>query len=88
MNAMMGRIFAVELRDELRAIVREPTSLFFGIIMPVGLFIMFNLLYGHQVAAQGISAGTAMVATFGTYGVITVASLQPGIGIAFTTPWC
>src|SRR5207245_8106237 len=60
----------------------EPTSLFFGIIMPVGLFIMFNLLYGHQVAAQGISAGTAMVATFGTYGVITVASLQPGIGIA------
>lgn len=82
MNAMMGRIYAVELRDELRAIVREPASLFFGIIMPVGLFIMFNLLYGHQVATYGLSAGTAMVATFGTYGVITVASLQPGIGIA------
>ena len=81
MNAMMGRIFAVELRDELRAIVREPTSLFFGILMPVGLFIMFNLLYGHE-AAQGLSAGTAMVATFGTYGVITVAALQPGIGVA------
>jgi ABC-2 type transport system permease protein len=80
---MMGRIFAVELRDELRAIVREPASLFFGIIMPVGLFLMFNLLYGHQVAlAGGLSAGTAMVATFGTYGVITVASLQPGIGVA------
>lgn len=83
MNGMMGRIFAVELRDELRAIVREPTSLMFGIIMPVGLFIMFNLLYGHQVAlAGGLSAGTAMVATFGTYGVITVAALQPGIGVA------
>lgn len=81
MNAMMGRIFAVELRDELRAIVREPTSLFFGILMPVGLFIMFNLLYGHE-AAQGLTAGTAMVATFGTYGVITVAALQPGIGVA------
>lgn len=81
MNALMGRIFAVELRDELRAIVREPTSLFFGILMPVGLFVMFNLLYGHQ-AAQGLTAGTAMVATFGTYGVITVAALQPGVGVA------
>ena len=82
MNAMLGRIYAVELRDELRAIVREPTSLFFGIIMPVALFVMFNLLYGHQVASAGLSAGTAMVATFGTYGVITVASLQPGVGVA------
>jgi ABC-2 type transport system permease protein len=79
----MGRVYGVELRDELRAIVREPTSLFFGIIMPVGLFIMFNLLYGHQVATQGgLSAGTAMVATFGAYSVITVASLQPGVGVA------
>ena len=35
-----------------------------------------------NVTVQGLSAGTAMVATFGTYGVITVASLQPGIGVA------
>lgn len=81
MNAMMRRFFAVELRDELRAIVREPTSLFFGILMPVGFFLLFNLLYGHQ-SAQGLSAGTVMVATFGTYGVIIVAALQPGIGVA------
>ncbi|NUR09498.1 MAG: ABC transporter permease [Nocardioidaceae bacterium] len=78
---MMGRVFLAELRDELRSIVREPTSLFFGILMPVGIFVLFNLLYGHD-AVQGLSAGTAMVATFGTYGVITVASLQPGIGVA------
>lgn len=81
MNMMMGRVFRAELRDELRSIVREPTSLFFGILMPVGIFVLFNLLYGHD-AVQGLSAGTAMVATFGTYGVITVASLQPGIGVA------
>lgn len=81
MNMMMGRVFLAELRDELRSIVREPTSLFFGILMPVGIFVLFNLLYGHD-AVQGLSAGTAMVATFGTYGVITVASLQPGIGVA------
>ncbi|MFF4801615.1 ABC transporter permease [Streptomyces sp. NPDC001351] len=81
MNMMMGRIFRAELRDELRSIVREPTSLFFGVLMPVGIFVLFNLLYGHD-AVQGLSAGTAMVATFGTYGVITVASLQPGIGVA------
>jgi ABC-2 type transport system permease protein len=78
----MGRVYGVELRDELRAIVREPTSLVFGILMPVGLFVLFNLLYGHEGASQGLSAGTAMVATFGTYGVITVAALQPGIGVA------
>lgn len=81
MNMMMGRVFRAELRDELRSIVREPTSLFFGVLMPVGIFVLFNLLYGHD-AVQGLSAGTAMVATFGTYGVITVASLQPGIGVA------
>lgn len=78
---MMARIFGVEVRDELRAIVREPTSLFFSILMPVGFFVLFNLLYGHDVT-HGLSAGTAMVATFGTYGAITVAALQPGIGVA------
>ncbi|MGW1749201.1 ABC transporter permease [Streptomyces sp. NPDC002092] len=81
MNMMTVRVFRAELRDELRSIVREPTSLFFGVLMPVGIFVLFNLLYGHD-AVQGLSAGTAMVATFGTYGVITVASLQPGIGVA------
>ncbi|MFE5581719.1 ABC transporter permease [Kitasatospora sp. NPDC056531] len=78
---MTARVFGVELRDELRAIVREPTSLFFSILMPVGFFVLFNLVYGHDTM-QGLSAGTAMVATFGTYGVITVAALQPGIGVA------
>ncbi|WP_030264374.1 ABC transporter permease [Streptomyces sp. NRRL B-24484] len=81
MSATAVRIFGVELRDELRAIVREPTSLFFSILMPVGFFVLFDLLYGHEVT-QGVTAGTAMVATFGTYGVITVAALQPGIGVA------
>jgi ABC-2 type transport system permease protein len=80
-SALTVRVFGIELRDELRAIVREPTSLFFSILMPVGFFVLFNLLYGHKVT-QGVSAGTAMLATFGTYGVITVAALQPGIGVA------
>ncbi|HEX3779700.1 MAG TPA: ABC transporter permease [Pseudonocardiaceae bacterium] len=78
---MMGRVFVVEVRDELRAIVREPASLFFAIGMPVGFFVLFNLIFGAQYS-QGMSAGTAMVATFGSYGVITVAALQPGIGVA------
>jgi ABC-2 type transport system permease protein len=80
-SSLTARLFGVELRDNLRTIVREPTSLFFSIFMPVGFFVLFNLLYGHKVTG-GISAGTAMVATFGTYGVITVAALQPGIGVA------
>lgn len=74
MNPLPLRVFGVGLRDELRGVVREPTALFFGVVMPVGIFVLFNLLHGSQ-ASQGRSAGTAVVATFGAHGVITVASL-------------
>ena len=32
------RMFGVELADELRGIVREPTALLFSVLMPVGFF--------------------------------------------------
>ncbi|ATE55839.1 hypothetical protein [Actinosynnema pretiosum] len=74
MNPLPLRVFGVGLRDELRGVVREPTALFCGVVMPVGILVLFNLLHGSQ-ASQGLSAGTAVVATFGAHGVITVASL-------------
>ena len=76
------KILAVELRDELYAFVREPAALFFSVLMPVGFFALFAGLYGGEATAAGIPAGTTMLATFGTFGVVGVALLNPGIGVA------
>lgn len=76
-----GRVLAVELRDELRAIIREPAAVFFSIALPVGFFAMFASFFGGQVVA-GVSVATLMLATFGTFGVVGVALLNPGIGVA------
>ncbi|HEX3792131.1 MAG TPA: ABC transporter permease [Pseudonocardiaceae bacterium] len=78
---MNRRVFAVELLDELRGIVREPTALLFSVLMPVGLFAMFVGIFGRD-ASGGLSGGTSMLATFGTYGVIVVTMMNPGIGVA------
>lgn len=77
----MTRIFGVEVLDELRSILREPTALLFSIAMPVGFFVLFVTLYGSETQG-GILAGTAMLATFGTFGVLSVTLMNPGIGVA------
>ncbi len=85
---MTAQLLATEVLDELRGIAREPTALFFSIGMPVGFFVLFVTLFGGEssggAAAGGMAgpAGTTMVATFGTFGVLSVALMNPGIGIA------
>lgn len=78
---LVARILRIELRDELLAILREPTGLFFSIAMPVGFFALFTGLYGG-FDADGVSTATRMLATFGTFGVVGVTLLNPGIGVA------
>lgn len=77
---MTPQILAVEVRDELYAIVREPTAVVFSVAMPVGMFALFASLFGSQGSGP-LSGATLMLATFGAFGVISVA-LTPGIGIA------
>ncbi|HSK97531.1 MAG TPA: ABC transporter permease [Euzebyales bacterium] len=77
---MNASILAVEIRDELYAIIREPTAVFFSIAMPVGMFAVFATLFGSEGTGP-VSGATLMLATFGAFGVISV-SLTPGIGIA------
>ena len=77
---MTASILAVEIRDELYAIIREPTAAFFSIAMPVGMFAVFATLFGTEGNGP-VSGATLMLATFGAFGVISVA-LTPGIGIA------
>lgn len=76
-----GKVFGVEVADELRGIVREPAALFFSIVMPVAFFALFVSLFG-KFSSGGVSAGTSMVATFGAFGVISVVLMNPGIGVA------
>jgi ABC-2 type transport system permease protein len=78
---MSGRVFAVEITDELRGIVREPTALFFSILMPVAFFALFVSIFGGQ-SSGGTHVGTSMLATFGTYAVLTVTLMNPGITVA------
>lgn len=75
------RILVVELRDELLAIVREPTALFFSIAMPVGFFAILSSLWGAETSGSTV-VGTTMIATFGTFGVLGVTLFSPGAGIA------
>jgi ABC-2 type transport system permease protein len=77
---MTASILAVEIRDELYSIIREPTAAVFSIAMPVGMFALFATLFGTE-ASGPVSGATLMLATFGAFGVISVA-LTPGIGIA------
>jgi ABC-2 type transport system permease protein len=79
--AAYGRMLRAEVIDELRAIWREPTALFFSVLMPIGFFALFVNLAGDE-RAGGLPAGTIMVATFGTFGVLSVATMNPGIGVA------
>lgn len=78
---MSARVFGVEVADELRGIVREPTALFFSIVMPVGFFVLFVSLFGDY-GDQAVPNGTRMLATFGTFGVLSVTLMNPGIGVS------
>lgn len=78
---MTPAVLMIELRDELYAIIREPAALFFSIAMPVGFFALFASMLADAPAGP-VSVPTFMLATFGTFGVVGVALLNPGIGVA------
>jgi ABC-2 type transport system permease protein len=75
---MIIRMLKTEIRDEILGIVREPTALFFSIVMPVGFFALFVGLFGSGGDADAIE----MLATFGTFGVLAVVLMNPGMSIA------
>lgn len=78
---MFTRVLRCELADELRGIVREPTALLFSVVMPVAFFALFVSIFGGY-RHDDVSVATMMVATFGTFGVLSVALVTPGVGVA------
>jgi ABC-2 type transport system permease protein len=76
-----GRVLLSELREELLGVVREPTTLFFTVAMPVGFFALFMGLWGSETDGT-TSVATVMLATFGAFGVVGVTLMTPGVGVA------
>ena len=74
---MNTRTFRTEVRDELLGIVREPTALFFSVLMPVAFFALFATMFGSDGGF-----GVESLATYGAFGVLSVVLTNPGIGLA------
>ena len=67
---MNSRIFRMEVRDELLGIVREPTALFFSVLMPVAFFALFASMFGgdggfgsEAVLPRGIFSWSSLTST-------------------------
>jgi ABC-2 type transport system permease protein len=76
------RVLGVEVAEGLRAVLREPTALFFSVIMPVMFFALFATMFGDQQEVSGLPFAATMLATYGTYGVVSVMLVQPGVSVA------
>lgn len=74
---MTARMIRLEVRDELMGILREPTALFFSVLMPVLFYTMFVGLFGGEGATDA-----GIIAPFGTFAVLAVVMMSPGIGLA------
>lgn len=75
-------VLRVEVAEGLRAIVREPTALFFSVLLPVMFFAIFTSLFGTAAGPGGIPLAHSMLATFGTFGAVSVMLMNPGITVA------
>lgn len=58
------RVLGVEVAEGLRAILREPTALFFSVLFPVGMFALFASLFGNRPGPAGIPYAATMLATY------------------------
>lgn len=75
---MNTRVFRIEVREEFLGIVREPTALFFSVLMPVAFFALFASMFGGEGGGFGVES----LATYGAFGVLSVVLTNPGIGLA------
>lgn len=78
----MARLLRAELADELRGVRRDPTAWFFSVAMPIGFYALFAGMLGDEIAGGDPRVGTLMLANFGAFGVLLVATMNPGIGLA------
>lgn len=84
-----AQLIGVEVAEGLRAILREPTALFFSVLFPVMFFALFASLFGNQTTSDGMPYAARMLANYSVFGVVSVMMMNPGIGVANdrTTGW-
>jgi ABC-2 type transport system permease protein len=78
----LASLLALDVRDEMRMIRREPATLFFSVVMPVLFFALFVGMFGGEATGGDRPAGTTMLASFGAYGALAATMATPGIGLA------
>ncbi len=79
----LGPVLRVEVGEGLRAILREPAALVFSVLMPVGFYALFTSVFGRAAdTGAGVPYAATTLATYGTFGVVSVMLLNPGIGVA------
>lgn len=78
----LWRVLGVEVGEGLRAVLREPTALFFSVVMPVGFYALFASIFGRAGAETGLPFAASSLATFGAFGVVSVMLINPGVGVA------
>jgi ABC-2 type transport system permease protein len=78
----VSTVLGTEVAEGLRAVLREPAALFFSVVMPVLFFAIFASLYGTVPTPSGLPMAASMLAGFGTFGVVSVMLLNPGISVA------
>jgi ABC-2 type transport system permease protein len=78
----MSTVLGTEVAEGLRGVLREPAALFFSVVMPVLFFAIFASLYGNVPGPSGLPMAASMLASFGTFGVVTVMLLNPAISVA------
>lgn len=74
---MTTQMMTMEVRDELLTIRREPATLFFSVLMPA---LFFALFVGMFNSTDTSDAG--LIAPYGTFAVLAVVMLSPGVGLA------
>ena len=56
---MTAAVLRSETGEGLRAIVREPTALFFSVLMPVAFYALFVGVFGRGTGADGVPYAAA-----------------------------
>jgi ABC-2 type transport system permease protein len=73
----MNRMLLVEVREEVLGILREPAALVFSVLMPVAFYALSVGVFGSEGAD-----GAIPFATYGTFAVLAVLLLTPGISLS------
>ncbi len=81
-----GRVLGVEVAEGPRGALRETKALFFSVLFPVGFFALFASLFGNQPTAMGLPVAASMLATYATYGVVSVMLMNPASARPRTAP--